>query len=132
MFLICLGCGKKEVEKSNFNISKNLDYPVVFIPNAGCPGCISQAEEFLISYKGSDLVQFVLCRVVSQKELKIKLGSDILNYSNITLDTVDVLSKLQVSGFYPVIAYSKDSLVEVSPSFPTSISDLIMFLEGTD
>lgn len=134
MFLIFLGCGKSENKiiylSSDSRLDNKLKYPTVFIPNAGCPGCISQAEEILLTYKGANYIDFVLCRVISRKQLNVKLGQDILNYSNISLDTIDILSKLNITGFYPVILYSKDSLVEISPSFPTAGSDLVRYLES--
>jgi hypothetical protein len=128
--LILLGCNKNEnISSSKFlKTTKYNTFPLIVIPNAGCPGCISEAEQILIEYKGEDFVNFLLCNVISIKQLKIKLGYDILDYSNVAIDSSNVLSKLDVSGFYPIILYSKDSLVEISPSNSKAVSDLINFL----
>lgn len=106
-----------------------LNTPYVIIPNAGCPGCLSSAEDLVLRYKGSSCVKFVFIEVTSLKQLKIKLGNDILKYPNILLDNNDISAELDLHTFYPLVFYPQDNLLyEISPQYPETISDLIDFI----
>ncbi|WP_146250886.1 thioredoxin domain-containing protein [Algoriphagus aquaeductus] len=125
MFLIFMGCSNsnsKEIE----DFSKKT--PLVYIPNAGCPGCISFAEEFLLRNKGSKCVSFILVNVLSEKQLKIKLGYDILDYLNITLENGEIFDQYGVSGFYPFIVYSTGKVDEISPENQGALKSLEDYL----
>lgn len=131
MLLMLMGCDSINSKISKIYPSENLEseVPFIIIPNAGCPGCISSAENLLIKYKGSNCIQFYLTRVVSKKKLKIKLGYDVLEYENIVLDSLDILSEVKVSGFYPVIIYPDNSYYEISPDYPNALTELEGYLE---
>ena len=103
-----------------------LNTPYVIIPNAGCPDCLSSAEDFVLKFKGSSCVKFVFIEVTSLKQLKIKLGNDILKYSNVLLDNNGFSSELDLHTFYPLIFYPHNNLLqEISPKNPEAISNLI-------
>jgi hypothetical protein len=103
-----------------------LNAPYVIIPNAGCPGCLSSAEDLVLKFKGSPCVKFVFIEVTSLKQLKIKLGNDILKYPNVLLDNNGFSSELDLHTFYPLIFYPQNNLLqEISPKNSEAISNLI-------
>jgi hypothetical protein len=130
MFLILLGCNNSRL--SEFNNIRNFSKqePIVYIPNAGCPGCISYAEEFLLKNKGSKCVSFILVNILSQKQLKIKLGHDILDYENIKIENGDIFDEYGVTGFYPFIVYSTGDIDEISPENQQSLIGLEEYLKN--
>lgn len=106
-----------------------LNTPYVIIPNAGCPGCLSSAEDLVLKYKGSSCIKFVFIEVVSLKQLRIKLGKDILNYPNILLDNKGVSSEFDLHTFYPLIFYPENNkLQEISPKYPDAISNVLEYI----
>ena len=131
IFLSLNSCNKSlEFRVSEFlNLTDDnfeLNTPYVIIPNAGCPGCLSSAEDLVLKFKGSSCVKFVFIEVTSLKQLKIKLGHDILTYPNILLDNNGFASELDLHTFYPLIFYPKINLLhEISPKNPESISNFI-------
>lgn len=120
-FLTLISCQKKN-NLEDISVSKNV--PTVFLPNAGCPGCISQTEDFLIRFKGSSCVNFVLVNVTSIKSLQIKLGIDVTNYGNISINNSDIYAQFGLSGFYPFVYFPDIGIKEVSPSNPNTLDDL--------
>ena len=61
---------------------------IVVIPNQGCAGCISEAENYVIenASKHEDVV-FVFTQIQSMKLLRVKLGSEILKQKNVIFDS---------------------------------------------
>ncbi len=104
----------------------------VLIPNAGCPGCLSTAESFLLGNLNSSKVKFVLFQFHSIKDLKIKLGEDVFDAGNVVLDK-DGFSDLHgLNSFYPLIVYPKERMLEaISPENPNSISNLLSYISNT-
>ncbi|WP_133557939.1 hypothetical protein [Algoriphagus boseongensis] len=130
MFLILVGCSNPR----NIDLNKVEDFsknePKIFIPNAGCPGCISLAEEFLLKNKGSNCVSFILVNVLSEKQLKIKLGYDVLDHFNIKVQHGEIFDDYGVSGFYPFIVYSSGEVDEISSVNESSLDKLEEYLKN--
>lgn len=60
---------------------------VVLIPQAGCPGCISQAEAFFRQNCEDTAMLFIFTNITSQKILKGKMkGVELDNMENVIID----------------------------------------------
>ena len=46
---------------------------IVLVPNGGCPGCVSEAEDYCIRHQADSTLLFVFTNFVSRKELRIVL-----------------------------------------------------------
>lgn len=122
-------------EKKVLNASKELKIDLnkkeylLLIPNAGCPGCTSSAESFMLMHLNSSKIVFVLTNFSSKKNIKTKLGSDIFNYRNIVLDEENIFYANGVMASYPIV-YTIDSdrsIIKtdtVSPSNPNTLANL--------
>lgn len=62
------------------------DY-IVLIPRSGCHACIEQADYFFEEYKDNEKYLFVFTKLVSEKQLRIELGSTNLLLKNVIVDT---------------------------------------------
>ena len=104
------------MENLDPNYNKSMAY--VIIPDAGCPGCLSAAEQILLT----DILSF--------KEVRIKLGVDVEDYNNVILDKKNMAAKYKVSLFYPAVLYSRGERIEyISPDNPHAINNLKSYLE---
>jgi hypothetical protein len=92
---------------------KNLDKgiinrkAIVVIPNQGCPGCISTAENFVIenAKKQTDIL-FIFTRISSMKLLRSKLGTEILQLENVIFDNKNMIEFLDdTKEIYPMIIF---------------------------
>ncbi len=82
VLLLLSACGNTEFKDKlnkliknkidNINL-ENIEY-IIIIPNQGCDGCISSAEEFYKNNKNRDDLFFIFTSVVSVKTLNIKLN----------------------------------------------------------
>lgn len=66
---------EKQLEKIDF---------VIIIPNEGCGGCITYAEEFYSLNKDKNNMIFIFTNIISMKDLKYKI---IVNTNTTFLDT---------------------------------------------
>ena len=101
----------------------------LFIPGAGCSGCVSSAENFVKeNIHQSDEILIIFTAIPSQKMLKMKLGID-LNQRNIYLDLGNLFNSGNVYSFYPTIFYLKDGsavdLEYISPKNKNALNNLI-------
>ena len=141
LFLISLtflfeNCSQNADHQNLINLVENLDpnynksMAYVIIPDAGCPGCLSAAEQILIDNIGSDKIRFLLTDILSFKEVRIKLGVDVEDYNNVILDKKNMAAKYKVSLFYPAVLYSRGERIEyISPDNPHAINNLKSYLE---
>lgn len=94
----------------------------VIIPNQGCEGCISQAEDFVKKHiTGTDNIRYIFTRIQSTKLLKIKLGSDIMRSRKILLDTANIIEYPdKKNDIYPMIVTVSDhKITHVTYQSPT-------------
>jgi hypothetical protein len=93
--------------------SVGLNDIILIIPNAACPGCISSSEEFMITNCGlyNNRIKFILTNFKSPKQLKIKIGEDILKSENVYLDKYNIVWKQGINSIYPIVIYLKDGVV---------------------
>lgn len=82
----------------------------VIIPNQGCEGCISTAEDFVKKhYATSEGIRYIFTRIQSAKLLKIKLGSEVINSSKVLLDTANIIVYPdKAKAIYPMIIKMSD------------------------
>lgn len=81
----------------------------VIIPNQGCEGCISTAEDFVKRhYTSSPQVKYIFTRTQSLKLLQIKLGREILRSSRVLVDSANIIRYPDRSkDIYPMIVTVK-------------------------
>ncbi len=85
LFLSCKNSNNnlyKELTKLP-NLKLNMVDYILIVPNQGCGGCITYAEEFYNKNKESDNLYFIFTQIASLKNIKSKLK---LNSSNTYID----------------------------------------------
>ena len=108
---------------------------ILVVPNAGCSGCISSTEDFIIKnqHRFGDLY-VVFTNIQSLKILNARIGEAILSHKNVKLDEDNNYYKEELLSIYPHIIYVKDSnfidIVEVSPENTEALSNLQIELES--
>lgn len=115
------GCSSKHktIEKFNNSIFKELPgiYNasqkefIILIPNQGCGGCITVAENFYKQYQDREQFLFIFTNVISRKMLAFKVQ---INPGNTLIDTDDNFLKLlpQKERIYPCILYVREGRIE--------------------
>ncbi|TAE19804.1 MAG: hypothetical protein EAZ95_00935 [Bacteroidetes bacterium] len=105
----------------------------ILIPNAGCDGCISTAEQFMIDNikKYSD-VQFILTGIGSKKLYKNRFGA-LLQNPKVLSDYQNLAGANNLHSIYPKIFYMNNGqitkIVEASPEAKTDVwQDLKKYL----
>lgn len=92
------------INKLNANEDPKQYKAYLVIPNAGCDGCISDAENVLKNTIKTALpVRFVLTNIVSMKMIKLKLGIDVANNPKILLDTSNLFNRGILRSIYPKV-----------------------------
>ncbi|WP_298738472.1 hypothetical protein [uncultured Chitinophaga sp.] len=86
----------------------------VIIPNQGCEGCISTAEDFVKRhYTSARDVKYIFTRVQSLKLLRIKLGSEVMSSSKVLVDSGNVIRYPEKEkDIYPMIVTIKDGAIK--------------------
>lgn len=75
---------------------------VVVIPEAGCGGCISEAEHFFQECKETNIL-FIFTKVYSEKALRLRLGED-LKRENVLIDKKQLyIADEEEMNIYPII-----------------------------
>lgn len=86
---------------------------VIIIPEEGCSGCISEAEDFYMVNKNREDIFFIFTNIRSAKSLGLRMGKDIKDRENVFLDTKDDFLSLDINeNIYPIVFYvqNKDSI----------------------
>ena len=82
---------------------------VIIIPGSGCSGCITDAENFYIRNKDSKKIFFIFTDVLSVKSIKLKVGKNVMEKTNVYFDmNDDFLSNDYKENVYPLIFNIKD------------------------
>ncbi len=142
LILFLIGCSNgNEIKKNNNNefdalISASKDQfvgkkYVLLIPNAGCGGCISEAETFVTNYyNASDSLLCIFTNLRSSKQIKLRLGDSIYFHSNIIIDTTNTFY-FEEKSVYPIVIELENgnvvNVVEQSPQKPNTISNLQLY-----
>ncbi len=79
----------------------------IILPNQGCMGCITVAENFLIENAQDSRCTFILTSIMSLKVLKTKLGGDIINSTRVHLDKENFFGNNINQLIYPVIIWEE-------------------------
>lgn len=112
LFLISCSAGNDSLYKSITVLDTNMlaTGSYVVIPNQGCEGCISQAEDFVKkNINHSDNVRYIFTRIQSTKLLGIKLGRDVMDSKKILLDTANIISYPdKKNDIYPMVVTLKN------------------------
>lgn len=134
LFYCLLSCTSKdsriqEIEKW-LSMHENHYSHCIIIPGAGCDGCISGAEYFVIENYQRANVLYIFTKIESIKLLKYKLGNDIVNAPNVLFDADNKFDKNEndQNAIYPAIYNIKNNKVTgvnyVSPQNGMAIEDL--------
>ena len=120
LYLFC-SCNFKG-DRKNSNIIKNVntfvrshnivrDTYLVVVPNQGCPGCITVAEQFVKENYSNKKLTIVFTSVMSLKILKNQMGEEILNSQNVFIDSSDVLLNQIPDAYYPFWVHIKGNKI---------------------
>ncbi|WP_339695947.1 hypothetical protein [uncultured Roseivirga sp.] len=106
---------------------------LVIIPNAGCTGCITTAEAFVLdNVDKSDNVKFIFTGTSSLKGLRLKLGEDIYENERVYIDRENLFYSPDLISIYPLVVYLQNGLVttieEMSPDNPTTLAKLELMI----
>ncbi|TAE19797.1 MAG: hypothetical protein EAZ95_00900 [Bacteroidetes bacterium] len=101
---------------------------VLLIPNAGCAGCISNAETFATRNIDKYPALYVnMVSVRSKKLLAQKLGNTFLLNPRVKIDTEQTIKELTTMSIYPKIVYIQAgkiiNIVESSPKYEKNAWD---------
>ena len=120
------------IEKAIKSQNQTYDFKnhVIIIPNAGCLGCITVAEDFAKKHAGEDFY-IIFTNISSLKLLKTKLG-DVSTYPNIIYDTENIFFSFYDESIYPCIVYIEEGEVNKieyqSVEFPDTFNKFETFL----
>lgn len=82
---------------------------VVIIPEEGCAGCISEAEDFYMANKERKDLFFIFTNISSIKSIKLRVGKDVGDKENVFLDIDnDFLSEQFNENIYPIVFDIRD------------------------
>ena len=87
---------------------------VVIIPEAGCTGCISVAEQYFKTNYEDETILFIFTRIISKKSLELRVGgTDRLHRENVVLDVSDkyFLNEYKES-IYPYVLPIEDGKIQ--------------------
>lgn len=123
--LILASCHKDVKESYEIAISTvfpdvdnlSVDY-VVIIPNQGCGGCITYAEEFYKKYAGCNNIRYIFTNILSVKMLNLRLE---INKNNTYLDSHNNVLKILPSKakIYPsIVKIDSGKVIEVAYQSP--------------
>ncbi|MDY7396715.1 hypothetical protein UMM65_15815 [Aureibaculum sp. 2210JD6-5] len=124
--LTFIGCHSKDLHSfysesllTDIPNNKNYIYYVV-IPHAGCPGCVTDAEELLILNKNSNRLFFIITNYSSKKSLRLKLGEDVMKYKNVFLDSTNkYYANFFKDNIYPIsIHLDKNKINDILVGIP--------------
>ena len=123
---------KDPLTKKSIDLSKVSG--ILIIPNAGCDGCISTAETFVLdNYEKYEKLLVVFTRVSSLKSLKIRSNNRVLSSSLTIVDQKNQFSRDSLNSAYPLVAFIKDSNImsieEQSPFNTELLSKLVDHLD---
>jgi CRISPR/Cas system-associated endonuclease Cas3-HD len=94
----------------------------VIIPNQGCEGCISKAEDFVKkNINKSDNIRYIFTRIQSTKLLRIKLGSDVMTSNKILFDTGNTIQYPdKKNDIYPmIVTFHNQRIAGITYQSPT-------------
>lgn len=74
---------------------------VVIIPQDGCEGCITYAEEFYTTNKNNPQIKFIFTNIISEKKLKKRL--EITDSTTIDKDGLLIENCEESERLYPVV-----------------------------
>lgn len=134
----CFGCQTNEVKDSEmqsineqFHTALNANSPgedakkykaYLVIPNSGCSGCISSAEDMLKrGINQSNQVKYVLTKIESLKMLSYKMGFDVTKNEKIIIDKQNLFNSGPLKSIYPqILLISKEDgsvyrKIDISP-----------------
>jgi hypothetical protein len=122
----CNSCNKSDLYSfysngliSDFPNDRNFEYYII-IPHAGCPGCITTAEDLLLHNKNSSKYFFIITNFTSKKSLVLKLGKDIMDCNNVILDSLNnYYAKSFKENIYPIsILLEKNRIQRITVGVP--------------
>lgn len=129
-------CNSKEnnstIELLNDMRTEGVKY-VLVLPDAGCLSCIDSAELFVKENKEHfNLFKLIFTGKISSKNIKNRLGSDILDKPYVYFDSINSFRIDYNMTIYPLIIYLEDedySFKEVSP-YQSGSLDSLKFVMG--
>lgn len=89
-----------KLKEKNINLT-NYSH-IVVIPELGCGGCISEAENFFRENREQNIL-FIFTKISSMKEIRLRLGR-MIDQKNVLIDNEQLyVSKEEAINVYPII-----------------------------
>jgi hypothetical protein len=106
---------------------------LLIIPDAGCSGCITSAENFAImAVETMPSLVIIFTGTSSQKQLRLKIGVEVYNSVNVKIDTDDYFYEGDLFSVYPLVVYldngSPIKIIEQSPFNENALDSLQAYL----
>lgn len=119
--------------------SNKMEYPIyIVLPRAGCGGCISDAEDYVLSiakHKDGKKIGFILTDFGSEKILKARFGK-LINSKNVFVDKENIFAaNTMLKSIYPTVyMFNNSDLIKVSSFSPqmNAVNDIKQFLMNID
>lgn len=90
----------EKLEKKNIDLTHYSH--IVVIPELGCGGCISEAENFFRENVGQNIF-FIFTKISSMKEIRLRLG-EMINQKNVLIDKKRLyMAEKEEMNVYPII-----------------------------
>ena len=137
--LTCLFCAcgnsNKLLEQLTATLEENqvrLDEKsmLVIIPRSGCSTCIGLADYAFEETQQREKIQVIYTKIGSLKTMRIKLGAETLNYTNVHIDQERDFSRGDLDSLYPWVAFIEGGQVQRVESLTSNRSDLVDAIIG--
>lgn len=124
---------------SVFTKDQHSSLAYIILPNSGCGGCISSAEQLLLTYARKKIpVKFILTNVASLKAVRNTFGDSIILGPNVFIDKTGLFySKLpELDKIYPILFYVDSQGIPsmykyVNPDHPNAIQQFEHFIDSS-
>jgi len=137
----CFACSEKQDKGGSSQIIQGLKEirpgvdlklfrNILIIPSAGCAGCITTAEKFVLQHINElDSTLIVFTRISTKKIFNLKFGF-LSDKPNVILDFDDILGQNGFSSIYPaciIVADDSNKRIEyLSPENEYSLTELLL------
>lgn len=107
--------------------AENIDDILLIIPQNGCPSCVELGKKIAIETVNLPCAEIVFTNLNSQKELKIEMGYDFFEKTNVALDLDGKFSEYVTS--FPKL-YKNGEIINIDTRFymKSSYDSLILSL----
>jgi len=135
-FVSCTSQEEKQARKMLEELELNqANHLYLIIPNSGCGGCISDAENFAIHHLENSNIKVIFTAFSSKKSFRIHLGKTFY-HQNTVIDSNSYVKTNGLLSIYPIALLVKDGelkeKMEFSPSTENAPLKCTSFLKSLE